>query len=79
MIRELVKDHGKAVRDIDGVLGSKIQDRVLLLDNPAGHGKAVQRARKRAKKSLSKRSNKHLSNRQHKQIGSYDLPSDYQR
>jgi hypothetical protein len=79
MIRELVQDNGKAVRDIDGILGVKIQNRVLLLDNPAGQGKAVERARKRAKKLLSKRSNEHLSKRQHKQIGSYDLPSVYHR
>ena len=79
MIRELVQDNGKAVRDLDSVLGSKVQDRVLLLDNPAGHGKAVERARKRAKKILSKRSNKHLSWHQHKLIGSYDFPSTYHK
>lgn len=79
IVRELVQDSGKAVRDLDGVLDSKVQERVLLLDNPAGHGKAVERARRRAKQSLANRSSRHLSKRQHKIIGSFDLPLQYQK
>lgn len=79
IIRDLVQESGKAVRDLDSVLDSKVQDRVLLLDNPARHGKAVERARRRVKQSLAKRSNTHLSKHQQKLIGSYDLPSQYRK
>ncbi|MCO5579056.1 hypothetical protein L7F22_032908 [Adiantum nelumboides] len=79
IIRELVRDSGKAVRDLDGVLDSKVQDRVLLLDNPAGQGKAVERARRRSMQGLAKRSSKHLSKRQQKLLGSYNLPLQYQK
>lgn len=79
ILRELVQNNGKHVRNIDGVIESKIQHRVLLLDNPPGHGKAVVKARKRAKQSLGKRSKKHLSVRQQKLRGSYELPLEYRR
>lgn len=79
IIRDLVLESGKAVRDLDSVLDSKVQDRVLLLDNPAMHGKAVEKARRKVKQSLAKRSNTHLSKHQHKLIGSYDLPSQYRK
>ncbi|KAI5060506.1 hypothetical protein GOP47_0024926 [Adiantum capillus-veneris] len=79
ILRELVQDSGKVVRDLDGVLDSRVQDRVLLLDNPAGHGKAVERARRRAIQSLANRSSKHLSRHQQKLIGSYNLPLEYQK
>lgn len=79
IVRELVQGSGKAVRNLDSILDSQVQERVLLLDNPAGHGKAVERARRRAKQSLANRSSKHLSKRQHKLIGSYDLPLQYHK
>lgn len=79
ILRELVQDSGKSIRHIDGVLDSKIQSRVLLLDNPPGHGKAVEKARRKARESLGKRSKKHMSRRRHKLLGSKALPLQYHR
>jgi ribonuclease P protein subunit POP4 len=79
VLRELLGSNAKMSGKIGGTIETRVQDRVLLLDNPATQGGAVDRAKNKAHRSRSKRSSKHLSLRQHRHLGSFNLPIEYQK
>lgn len=79
VLRELLGNNAKMSGKIGGTIETRVQDRVLLLDNPATQGGAVDRAKNKAHRSRSKRSSKHLSLRQHRHLGSFNLPIEYQK
>ncbi|KAG0563879.1 hypothetical protein M758_8G063100 [Ceratodon purpureus] len=77
VVQELLASNAKTASNIAGTIENRLLDRPYLLDNPATHGGATERAKDRALRARSKRSVKHLSMRQHRQAGSFNLPAEY--
>jgi len=79
VVQELLASNAKTAGNIAGTIENRLLDRPYLLDNPATHGGATERAKDRAHRARSKRSAKHFSMRQHRQAGSFDLPAEYHK
>lgn len=79
VVQELLTSNAKTAGNIAGTIDNRLMDRPYLLDNPATHGGAVERAKDRALRARSKRSAKHFSLRQHRLAGSYDLFARYHK
>jgi ribonuclease P protein subunit POP4 len=77
VVQELLASNVKTASNIAGTIENRLLDRPYLLDNPATHGGAAERAKDRALRARSKRPAKHFSMRQHRQAGSFDLPAQY--
>ena len=76
-MQELLASNAKTARNIGSTIENRLLDRPYLLDNPATHGGAAERAKDRARRARSKRSAKHFSMRQHRRAGSFDLPAEF--
>lgn len=79
VVRELLESNVKTAGNIAGTIENRVLDRLLLLDNPAMQGKAIEKAKDRAHRARSKRSAKHLSMRGHRNVGSFDLPAEFHK
>lgn len=79
VVRELLESNAKTAGNIAGTIENRVLDRLLLLDNPATQGKAIEKAKDRAHRACSKRSAKHLSMRGHRNVGSFDLPVEFHK
>jgi hypothetical protein len=79
VVRELLESNVKTAGNIAGTIENRVLDRLLLLDNPAMQGKAIEKAKDRAHQARSKRSAKHLSMRGHRNVGSFDLPAEFHK
>lgn len=79
VLQELLASNPKTAGNIAGTIENRLLDRPYLLDNPATHGGASERAKERALRARSKRSTKHFSMRQHRHTGSFRLPEEYHK
>lgn len=77
ILRDLLKDNVKIEGDLGATIEQRLQDKILLLDNPASRGGAAEKARLKAKHSRANRSSIHFSSRQHRKLGSFHLPEQY--
>jgi ribonuclease P protein subunit POP4 len=61
VVQELLASNVKTASNIAGTIENRLLDRPYLLDNPATHGGATERAKDRALRARSKRPAKHFS------------------
>eukprot|EP00897_Mesotaenium_endlicherianum_P010720 jgi/Mesen1/9677/ME000680S09090 len=77
LLRSLLQGNTK-VGDASAAIDSRVHDRMLLLDNPAGQAGAAERARTREQRARARRSARHMSLSQHRRARSFDLPPHLQ-
>lgn len=64
---------------LDKAFESKLQDKVVHLENPVGVGSAVEKAKKAQEKARSNRSKLRMSKNEHKGRGTFIIPTHMQK